>query len=286
MSPNIWKLALAVSVAGGVLLFQDCSNVGFQSTSKASGTDGTSGTPAVPPVVPPGGNDPTNACNNATLAITTLPIKILIVVDTSGSNAGDATHPGTDSGKVHRAASIQQFFTDFGGKSNFNWGFISFAGSSATALLNSGNSAAATFTNSAANMQSAITYFETSIPDYGMTPYQAAMQMASQAIANDTAAATTKYIVVFLSDGMPTDYPDSSAGDAQIASDVTNLVNLKAGQITFNTVYYGFLDASASGRLSMMAASGHGQFLDTNANPNAKDFLINSVVTVPGAACR
>jgi hypothetical protein len=35
----------------------------------------------------------------------------------------------------------------------------------------------------------------------------------------------------------------------------------------------------------MMANTGQGKFLDTNANPTAKDFLIDNVVSVPGTVC-
>lgn len=261
-------------------VFQNCSNVGFDASSSSkdanNGQGGNGGD----------GNSNQNTCNNDELQTITTPVKVLLVVDTSGSNAGSNGTGGTDPGKTMRAGSIQAFFNDFGGKPNFNWGLITFQGSSASAILNYNNNVSMpAFTSDSATMQAGINYFKT-VSDAGQTPYQAALQLVHTAIVNDTAdTAQTKYIVVFLSDGLPTDYPNTTAGDNQINADVSSLVGLKPGRLSFNTVYYGPADAGASGRLHNMANAGQGQFLDTNANPNAKDFLINNVVTVPGGGC-
>jgi predicted P-loop ATPase len=67
---------------------------------------------------------------------------------------------------------------------------------------------------------------------------------------------------------------------------VRQILAARPGQVTFNTVFYGAADAQASGRLSLMARTGNGYFLDTNTNPTGKDFLISNIVDVPGSACR
>jgi len=279
-APHLRTKMLQLAVMGSVLLglglFQNCSGVGFSAGQDNSSNNGLgNGGNAT-------GNLTQNSCNNNQLQQSTTPIKIILVVDVSGSNQGDASSPGTDPGKVARAGSIQAFFNDYGAKANFNWAFITFQNASASAILNNaGNNQQPEFTSNPQLMQAAITYFENNVPDNGQTPYKAAIQMATGLIQNDGAdTAQTKYIVVFLSDGMPTDYQS----DSQIYSDVTALVNLKPGRISFNTVFYGQPDPSASSRLNMMANAGSGQFLDTNATGN-KDFLINNVVTVPGSQC-
>ena len=78
-------------------------------------------------------------------------------------------------------------------------------------------------------------------------------------------------------------YPDP--GDSVLVQALQALLNLRPGKITFNTIYYGPLDVVAAGRLKLMAEAGGGYFLNTNANPTGKDFLISNVVNVPGTQC-
>ena len=117
-----------------------------------------------------------------------------------------------------RSGSIQQFFTDYGSKTNFDWGFIYFQGSTATPLIT--DHAGDPIFGPAADMSNAITLFN-SVVDEGYTPYRAALAMASNAISNDPDLNSTlkpKYILVFMSDGQPTDYSDDSNGLAEIDS--------------------------------------------------------------------
>jgi hypothetical protein len=207
--------------------------------------------------------------------------KMLFIVDMSGSNMGspDCTLGSncTDANKKMRAGSITRFFTHYGNRSNFNWAFETFQGSSANALISNGMGAS-TFSNADA-MQNAIATFKTEA-DSGGTPYMAALNLATQTIANDpdlNAGTEPQYIVVFMSDGQP------DAGDAAstILNQVNTIVGMRPGKITFNTVYYGTGDATAAGLLQSMSQVGHGNFLNTTVNPTGLDFEIDDLVQVP-----
>ena len=212
----------------------------------------------------------------------TVPIKVLFVVDMSGSNYMNGSDPGSDPSRTVRGGSIQKFFDDYKAKSNFNWGFVGFQGSSALAFINNGNTSSGRFAPNTNDMTAAITMFEGLIDD-STTPYKAALDMSKAIIQNDTgASANTKYVIVFLSDGMPTDYNS----DSQIYNDVSSLIGTLPGRISFNTVYYGAVDASSSNRLKQMSISGGGQFLDTNDNSTGKSFYIADHITIPGVICQ
>lgn len=262
------------------------SNRGAGELSSNGGGGGTGGGANVT-VTPLPGTNPGDAtgtirqdCQNQ-LQQSTVPIKLLFVVDTSGSNVNDtAADGGSDPLKAVRGGSIQEFFNLYKMKTNFSWGFSVFSESSARALI--GTSSAPTFTTNASDMQAAINNFLAS-KDSGNTPYVAALDMAYKTINNDAARTQqTKWVVVFLSDGLPN--PD--VAQTTLNTKVQSIVGLLPGQITFNTIYYGDKDDQASGRLATMAQVGGGKFLDTNANPTGKSFQILDVINVPGTACK
>lgn len=263
------KISLSLGLLFTLVSFQNCAKAKVDFGSEVSSVNAVTG-------------DWSNSCNNGELSTTLVPIKVLLVVDASGSNATGANP--TDLDKVMRAGSIEQFFTDYGAKANFNWVLNSFKKSTSTAHISGGFGPGSV-------MPSAINAFK-AVVDEGSTPYKAAINLAKSQIIDDASAtAETKYIVVFLSDGMPMDYEMNSNnvitanGLDALKSDVSELVNLKPGRISFNTVYYGASNATASNVMLSMAVTGGGQFLDVNLNPGAKSFLINSVVTVPGTNC-
>ena len=209
-----------------------------------------------------------------------------IVQHTRNRRATDARQRGNVVDRRVRGGSIQKFFDDYKAKSNFNWGFIGFRGSQALALINNGDTGSGRFSASVSDMSAALSTFN-GMFDSGLTPYKAALSMATQIIQADTLASSdTKYVVVFLSDGMPTDYPPGSAGDAEMTKDVSALTSILPGRVSFNTVYYGEVDASASGRLRDMSLAGGGEFLDTNNNPTGKSFYIADYINIPGVSCQ
>lgn len=277
------KHSVVVILLAGLVpvAFQNCAKANFSTpASSSAGGAGASGVtgygldPAYNNIDQPHTNP--NSCYTF-LHQTTLGVRLLFIVDQSGSNAGGA---GTDPYKSVRGGSIQAFFDDYKAKPSFNWGFVSFAGVSASPFIMNAYAQPA-FSAQSADMQSAISMFQ-SRNDSGNTPYQAALDSVIQAINNDSASpASTKYIVVFLSDGLPN--PDIA--DSTLKNDVNAILATRPGQVTFNTVYYGPGDKTASERLRTMATTGGGYFLDTNRSATAKSFLISNVVNVPGSSC-
>lgn len=270
------KVTAIFSLVIFVSLFQNCSKANFSASADNSSSSGgdANGLVHVP-----------GSCH-AQLLQANVPIKVLFVVDMSGSNFGEFFRAGTDPDRRVRSGSIQTFFDDYKAKPNFNWGFVGFRGSQAFALINNGNMDTGQFSANQADMSAALSTFN-GMYDSGLTPYKAALTMAAQIIRADTLAASdTKYIVVFLSDGMPTDYPPGNAGDKEMTDDVSALTSILPGRVSFNTIYYGEVDASASGRLKDMSIAGGGEFLDTNNNPTGKSFYIADYINIPGVGCQ
>ena len=258
-----WKgLFITLAFSGLVVGFQDCSQVQFGQATASSQS--------------------ATACAKQ-LQAQTAPIKMLFVVDMSGSNAsGDNGGPPTDPGKTMRAGSIQKFFTDYAAKANFSWGFIGFQFTSAQSFV--GASGAASF-GAASSMQGAIDQLKCQ-SDSGGTPYSAALNMTAAAIRNDpdlNSATKPIYVVVFLSDGMPNPaYPN---GDAQLYGDVAAIASIAPGRVSINTVFYGADDPAAGPRLQGMATAGGGHFLNTNQYPAGMDFQISDAIYLPGLTC-
>lgn len=215
-------------------------------------------------------------------------MKILFLVDTSGSNANSGTRLGTDNNKVWRLQTINDFVNAYSSNPNFYFGLITFQNSSATPEIASGGQAI--FTNNPSVVQQGITNF-TNDADSGSTPYQAALQMAQNTIAADlqqNPSTTTAYVVVMISDGEPKDpvYLNPSTGLKTLASNVSSIVNLAPKQITVNTVYlYNPLAPSNSDTvyLQTIATAGGGQFLQASSKSTLN---INSSIEVPQLVCQ
>lgn len=281
----------AVSIVA-LLAFQNCSNKNF---GAEVGSNNTAGNPGgggggggadgngVIPLAPP--TPPYNCVT--VLQNSTFPAKLIFIVDISGSNANN---PGTDPNKAYRGGSIQAFFNNFSTKPNFHWGFSTFAGSSATALIGvpqgtlANSPKSPTISSNPSDMQAAINAFN-GVQDNGNTPYQQAVAQAKQTILNDNpnsaANANAKYMIVFMSDGRPN--PDRT--DAQLQGYVQDALSAAPGKVSFNSIYYGSQDNDAGNRMYKMAQAGGGQFLDVNLNPQGKSFPISNVVQVPGVSC-
>lgn len=286
LGANMKILATIVTTLALIVSFQNCSQQKLAASSKSS-TGTTTGTPTdpgtgTPPPLNLGPNDDEAPgvitqtggpnCRNQLHNLTT-PIKPVFIVDTSGSNKlNNYGQAGSDPNRIVRGDSIERFYNTYKMKSNFGWSFTTFASTTANVLLTMGN---------ATQMSNAIASFRAML-DSGETPYVAALNAAKANIQADSGrAAGTKYMVIFLSDGLP----NPLVSDSTLTSKVSEILAVLPGAISFNSIYYGVVDPTASGRLKLMAQTGGGNFLDTNANPTGKDFLITDFVVVPGVNC-
>ncbi|MBK7890169.1 MAG: VWA domain-containing protein [Bdellovibrionales bacterium] len=225
------RLALSFSIAGLVILigYQNCDNTRLALVKQASieniKTNGEicAGTPST--------------YENYT--------KVMFVVDKSGSNSTTDTNS-------YRVNTISNFYQKHQGNAFVQWGLVVFNGNTSEAYINNGSSQQPTFSSDVGTVNAAIAKIGTAA-DTGATPYKSATAMARSGINYDLTlnpGQASSYVVVFLSDGQPTDY-GAPADETAIMSDVDSLV--KMGRVTLSTVYYGPADAIASGRLSKMA---------------------------------
>ena len=98
-------------------------------------------------------------------------------------------------------------------------------------------------------------------PGNGGTPYRAPLNQTLATIESDitadpVGARRTRYVIIFLSDGQPTDGSDTD-GTALGAVDQLIALKSKAGDVTVNTVVLG---GSGAGLLMQMAQRGNGIF--------------------------
>lgn len=238
------------------------------------------GEPSNPPNVDSSVGSPVVTCSTQ-LNDLTVPAKILFIVDTSGSNVSQSNNIGTDKDKSYRKGSIQEFFNNYSMKPNFSWGFITFSNGSAVSYIGDTWSKSSMFSTTSADMQRALDEFLNST-DVGDTPYNAAIRKAGEAIEKDSSKTLdTKYIVVFLSDGLPSPSVPSSS----ITADIAQVMAKAPGRVSFNTIYYGIPSEGGRDLMQLMARIGGGQFLDTNLTGLGRSFPISNVVQVPGTVC-
>ena len=247
--------AILVSTFLLLFSFQNCADQTFSSTDGSNFTTDTGGP----------------NCRRVLEEIQT-PVELVYVVDMSGSNKTINGQPGSDPDKSVRTGSITTFYNTFKIKLNFFWTLISFAGNNAkTWASNAGADEMANAINSLIATN-----------DSGATPYMPALNSARDAIQNDpNPNALKKYVVVVWSDGLP----NPAVSDSDLSAKVAEIVALHPGRVSLNTVYYGPIDPEASGRLSLMAQVGGGNFLDTNMNGTGTAFSITDLVVVPGEVC-
>lgn len=271
------------------LIALGCSKVNFAPAEEASQTP----TPVIP-VDPPDTVIQNPVCRTENVE-QSRPVRVLFIVDQSGSNVnGPYEHPGaaTDPAKNFRSGIVRSFLDEHASKTNLSWGMITFNGTTAKALVNSGSTSAPLFTNNINAVSSAISTFEATA-DVGTTPYKAALKMAEAAILADRtkSAELPLYLIAFITDGYPTDYcPNSPTEvecpgriqDNKIDEDVRALTAAAPDHVQIGTVYYGAADSSASARLRRMASLGAGQFVDLNIETSIS---LNDVIQVPQTIC-
>lgn len=219
----------------------------------------------------------------------------MFIVDTSGSNSEWSDSSGTQqcqtsdhSGCIppsdprvdannnprttFRGGSITDFFNIYSSKTNFSWGFTTFA-DSANPMISTGGKAV--FSDKTA-MAAAITTFN-GLSDTGGTDYAAALAAAQNAISQDpdlnaTGAKQPLYVVIFASDG----YPDDPSA---VAGSLTSLMNVAPGRVMVSSIYYGTEDnASAHAILGDMVENG-GVFVDVDTT-SVSEISIQDLIKV------
>lgn len=184
--------------------------------------------------------------------------KVMFVIDKSGSNST------TDPGSMYRTNTITSFYQLHQANVNVKWGLIAFQGTGSTAYITAMGAGAGTagYSNDPAVVMAAIGQIAGG--DTGGTPFQSAIGAVRSAISfdlNSNRSELSNYIVVFISDGEPTDY---GGDEMAIDNDIRDLLTIS--DVTFSTVYYGPASNAASSRMERMARVGQGRFLDTNVS--------------------
>lgn len=207
-------------------------------------------------------------------------VKVLFVVDGSGSNFGAAGSVATDPEKKWRTQTLRQFFTRYVEKKNFHFGMTLFKGTSSRSLINVQGEPG--FSNERAVVSEGFRSF-LSINDGGNTPYKAALKMARNIIAADLQDKNSEqatYAVVMVSDGRATDYKNAH----DVIPDASAIKDLAPDRITLNSIYYSSkkLDARAPQYLKSIAQIGEGAFIVANSNESLK---LDDVVRFAPVSC-
>jgi hypothetical protein len=206
-------------------------------------------------------------------------LRILFMIDDSGSTLT------TDPDKNYRVATIQKFIQDYGGNSNLSYTFGYFSGTTAQEfdVLQSKfvGGVASNPVGDSGQLSTALLTYEAHTSS-GNTPYKAAFNsLTDTVIADENSGARQDYVVVFMSDGQPTDI----SGSSNLNGLVTSLKTAAAGNgsnLLLSTVYFGDENDSKSiSNLTGMAQSGGGQFVDTNRLAQG-GLVINDIISIPG----
>lgn len=282
MKQNISRLILILAAGTQFLFFQNCSKVSVSDLAAESSNQIVQGVPT--PQVP--------KCTQK-LEYVTKPVKIMFLVDRSGSNVvhyDAATNKdvpgGTDNDKVWRTAVIKQVLEKYGKNPSISYGLISFNHVSATPHIKS-PSGEAIFTNNMAEVYAGFNDFLQK-PDESTTPYQEALFAARSAIQQDIAAAPVgsekaAYSVVMLSDGIPSSVAYKNNPQAVIP-DAQSIMDLSPGMVRLNAVFYSneTVDLNAQKFLKNISTTGQGIFLVANTN---EPFVLNNLVEYAKETC-
>jgi uncharacterized protein YegL len=281
--------ALRISTLSGLFLvcllgFQNCSKVAFTTDEASLATVKSDATGNSKNNTNSSGDD--TACR-VDLIASTKNVKVLFLIDTSGSNADSSGGAGTDPGKTWRLNTVNSFISAYGNKPNFEFTFATFQNSSAKALLTN-SSGQGIFSKNMNDINQAIADFKNT-KDAGYTPYDAALALVSNIIAYDQSVTTTKdagYVVIMVSDGTPTNssYTDKN-GMINLTNDVNAILAQAPGQVSLNTVYlYNKSAPTASDKayLQKISSLGSGAFIEASSNETLQ---ISDTVQVPKTVC-
>lgn len=210
------------------------------------------------------------------------PLKILFMVDHSGSTAK------TDPGLIQRVATVETFLASYGAQPNLSYSYGYFGTNPFLFDIRSGafiqNSAPIPFGN-AVDEAAALAKFKT-LATAGGTNYKIALNSVSALIKADSMAGNKdSYVVIFMSDGQPTDLGNTAALQLSGAQNAVNTLRNTVGKerLTLSTVFFGNnSDLNSINNLSGMAATGGGLFVNTNIT---KNLSIDSIINVPVQVC-
>jgi len=200
------------------------------------------------------------------------------MIDNSGSTAT------TDPAHNYRVKTIQDFLASYGSHTNLTYSFGYFSGTTSPEWDMTSNrfqATASTIFGDSTGLSNALNVYE-NINSSGYTPYKAAFTaLTTEAQTDEAAGVKQDYVVVFMSDGQPTDI----SGDVHTAiiSMVdhlrTTVQSNGSSLLTVSSVYFGpDSDTTSIGNLKTMATEGSGQFVDTNVT---QTISINDIITVP-----
>jgi hypothetical protein len=238
---------------------------------------GATPSPTSTPIVVATPTPSSNPCTTA--ATTTQNLRIMFMVDNSGSTAT------TDPAHTYRVKTVQDFIAAYGSHTNLTYSFGYFSGTTAKEWDGSNSSFQSTATTPFGNsavLSSALTQYEGFAPG-GSTPYSAAFASLNHLVQQDEAAGTHEnYVVVFMSDGQPTDISGNIVtGINTMVDSLRTAVQANGSLLTVSAVYFGpETDQTAINNLGAMSTEGQGQFVDTNLLTSS--LQINDVITVPG----
>ncbi len=245
-----------------------------------SGCNETGFTPSKASSLAQSNPTPTPTCK-ITIGSSNKDIRILFMLDNSGSTNQ------TDPSQAIRVQTIQKFNADYGGKSNLTYYLGYFMGTTASMfnMLDARfeNGLASNAIGNSAQLTTALTAYD-AVPPNGNTPYKAAFNSIEGTIKADIATgAKQDYVVVFMSDGQPTDI--ASPVTTNLNSLVNSLKSVASGAsagLSLSTVYFGpATDTTSISNLQGMATLGGGQFVDTNKLA-AGGLVINDIINIPG----
>jgi hypothetical protein len=211
------------------------------------------------------------------------------MMDNSGSTKT------TDPNKFYRVDTVNNFYQVYNAKQNFTYSYAWFSDAvnmvdpvtSKIVTSSSQPFGNADFLKFASSTFSKVAYG-------GGTNYLKAFSSLQSMVSNDMVAGSKwDYVIVFMSDGEPTDV----TSDSQLTTVVNNLetqVKSKGHLLSVSTVYFGPAGSTSTtstptsadkaiSRLKAMAAAGSGQFLDTNQTGGT--LKIDDIITVPGQVC-
>lgn len=217
---------------------------------------------------------------NCTAATTTQNLRIMFMIDNSGSTTT------TDPNLYYRVQTLQRFVQDYGSHTNLSYSFGYFNGTTARQYDGAVNKFVANPVmpfGTSSFLSSAVSAYENVQPN-DTTPYSAAFNsLQSVVVADQATGVKENYVVVFMSDGQPTDISGNQInGITQMVQQLrTTVESNHTSLLTVSAVYFGSAnDTTSINNLTAMAKEGQGQFIDTNKTLGLE---INDVITVPGS---